>query len=148
VHQLKNSFFLSFSLPPFLPPSLPPSIHQGRDGGRREIEYLNTRTGQPARATVELDCQAEFQREFGAHFAAGTTMPLPWGQMGGVGCCVRVRNAVSYICTAADARVFATGCHCIFDLDATAGRAAAAAGWRVRRGSKGRAAADILLKEL
>jgi hypothetical protein len=84
VHQLKNALFLSFSLAP----SLPPSIHQGRDGGRREIEYLNTLTGQPARATVELDCQAEFQREFGAHFAAGTTMPLPWGQMGAVGCCV------------------------------------------------------------
>ncbi len=45
---------------------------QGKEGERREIEYLNPRTGQEARATVELDCQAEFQREGGSRFLANS----------------------------------------------------------------------------
>ncbi len=52
---------------------------QGKEGGRREIEYLNPRTGQEGRATVELDCQAEFQREAGARFmanSAGLGVPM------------------------------------------------------------------------
>lgn len=44
----------------------------GKEGERREIEYLNPRTGQEGRATVELDCQAEFQREPGARFLANS----------------------------------------------------------------------------
>ncbi len=45
-----------------------PARTQGKEGERREIEYFNLRTGQEGRATVELDCQAEFQREVGARF--------------------------------------------------------------------------------
>ena len=43
------------------------------------MEYLNTRTGQPGRAVIELDCQAEFQREYSARFlsgGAGAATPL------------------------------------------------------------------------
>jgi hypothetical protein len=43
---------------------------EGREGERREIGYVDPRTGREGRATVELDCLAEFRRA-GPHYPVG-----------------------------------------------------------------------------